>query len=193
MPRAPSQKIQRMRQHRQNRGQRTRRPGRAARQIHDQRRSKCSAHRAAQRSQGSMPKSLSAHKLRQAINYPFADQPRGLRRHIPRSQSRPTRRHNQARTCRMTAQRCGDQIQFIGQNLRRHYMDSGSLQQLTDSWSRKVDLLPLRAAVAHRQHNGTNIGRKGWGHASQSTCFPRRFRNFHVIASAPEESSKMRK
>jgi hypothetical protein len=51
----------------------------------------------------------------------------------------------------------------------------------------------LRAAVAHRQHNGANIGRKGRSHASQSTCFPRRFRNFRAIASTPEEASKMRK
>ena len=60
----------------------------------------------------------------------------------------------------MTAQRRGNQIQLIGQRLRRHNTHPGSLQRLADSRSGEVDLLPSRAAVADCQHNGANIGRK---------------------------------
>jgi hypothetical protein len=93
----------------------------------------------------------------------------------------------------MTPQRCGNQIQLIGQDFSRHHTDSCTLQQLADCRSREVDLLPPRAAVADRQHNGANIGKEILGHASQSTGFPHVFRNFAAIASKPEEGSKMRK
>jgi len=192
MRRAPSQQIKRMRQHRQNRSQGTLRPGRTTRQIHDQRASQRPAHRTAERSQRSMQQSFSSHALRQSVDHSFADQPRSLRSHISRSQPRPTCSHNQVRACRMTSQGSGNQIQLIRQNLSRRHMNSSGLQQLTDRRSREVDLLSPRAAVAHRQHNGANVGRKARSHALQSTCFPHGFRNFHAIAYKPEEASKMR-
>jgi hypothetical protein len=193
MLRAPSQQIKRMRQHRQNRSQGTLRPGRAARQIHNQRPSKRSAHRTAERSKRSMQQAPGAHALRQSIDHSVADQSCSVRRHIPRSQTRSTRRHNQTRAGRMTPQRSGNQIQLIRQDLDRDLTDSSGLQQLVNRWSGEVNLLPPRAAVANRQHNGTRIGRKARSHDSQSTCFPLNFRNFHAISSAPEEASKMRK
>jgi hypothetical protein len=85
----------------------------------------------------------------------------------------------------MTPQRCGNQIQLIGQNLGRHHTDSSGLQQPANRRSGEIDLLPPRAAVAHRQYNGPNIGRKALSHASQSTGFAYSFRNFAAIASAP--------
>jgi hypothetical protein len=183
MLRASGQQIKCMRQHRQNRRQGALRSRRATRQIDDQRASKRPAHRTAQRSQRSLPQSLSAHALRQSVDHPFADQSRSLRRHIPRSQPRPPRSHNQTYAGRMTPQRCGNQIQLIGQDLGRHHINSSSIQQLTDRGPGQVDLFPPRAPVAHRQHNGANIGRKARSHVSQSTGFAHVFRNFRSFAS----------
>jgi hypothetical protein len=66
----------------------------------------------------------------------------------------------------MTPQPRRNQVYLIGQRLCRHHTHSGSLQQPANSWSREVDLLSSPAAVANSQHNGTNIGRKTWSHAS---------------------------
>jgi hypothetical protein len=65
----------------------------------------------------------------------------------------------------MMAQRCGNQIQFIRKRLPRHNSHPGSLQRPANRRSGEVDLLPPRAAVANRQHNGANIGRKTLSHA----------------------------
>jgi hypothetical protein len=162
---ASSQQIQRVRQQRQNRRQGTPRPCRAARQVHDQRGSQCPAHCATQRSKRRMSQSLSAHPLRQSIDYSFTNQLRGLRRHIPCSHPGSTRGHNQICILRMAPQRRSNHIQFVGQYLCRHNAYPGILQQLADSRPGEVDLLPPRAAVADRQHNGANIGRKTLGHA----------------------------
>ena len=185
MLRAPGQQIQRVRQHRQNRRQGALRPGRTARQVHDQRASKRPTHSTTQRCKRSMQQPLGAHALGQTIDHPFADQPRSLRRHIPRSQPRPTCSHNQSRTGRMTPQRCGNQIHLIGQNLGSNHTESSGLQHLADCWSGQVDLLPPRAAVADRQHNGANIGREDRSHVSQSTGFAHSFINFRSVTSTP--------
>jgi hypothetical protein len=165
MLRAPGQQIQRMRQHRQNCRQRTLCPRRAARQVHNQRASQRPAHRPAQRSQRRMQQPIGTHPFRQSVDQPFTDQPCSLRRYIPRRQSRPPGCHNQTRTACMTPQRRSNQIQLIGQRLLRRNPHSCSLQQLADSRSREVYLLPPRAAVADRQHNSTKIGRKAQSHA----------------------------
>ncbi len=185
MLRASSQQIKRVRQDRQNRRQRTLRPCRAPRQIHDQCLSQRPTYPTTQRSKRSMPQPLGAHTLRQSVDHPFTDQPRSLRRYIPRSQPRPSSSHNQTRTCRVTAQRRGNQIQLIRQSLRRHCTDASHLQQLANRRSREVDLLPSRTAVADRQHNCANIGKSVLSHAFQSTGFSFNFRNFDSIASPP--------
>jgi hypothetical protein len=66
----------------------------------------------------------------------------------------------------MPAQRCGNQIQVIGQNLGRNHTNSGVLEQLADGRAGEVNLFPPRAAVANRQHNGGNRDRKGRRHGS---------------------------
>ena len=126
-----------------------------------------------------------AHALGHSVDQPFAYQPRSFRRHIPRSQPRPTCSHNQTRTGRMTPQRCGNQIHLIGQNLGSNHTHSSGLEQLADRRPGEVNLLPPRAAVAHREHNSTNIGRKALSHASQSTGFAHSFINFRSITSTP--------
>jgi hypothetical protein len=65
----------------------------------------------------------------------------------------------------MTAQRRNDQIQLIGQYLCCNPTHSSGLQQLADSRPGEVDLLSPPTAVADRQHNSANIGRKTLSHA----------------------------
>jgi hypothetical protein len=185
MLRTPCQQIKCMRQHRQNRREGTLRPGRTPRQVHDQRATKRPAHCTTERSKRSLQHPLGAHTLRQSVDHPFADESRGLRRHIPRSQPRPACRRNQDCTGRMTAQRRGYQIQLIGQNLGGGNTESSGLQYLADCRPRQVELLPPGAAVADRQHYGANVGRKARSHVSQSTGFASSFINFTFITSTP--------
>ena len=163
---APSQKIQRVRQQWQNCRQRTLCPRRAAWQVHNQRACQRPAHSATQRSKRRVQQPIGAHPFSQSVDQSFADQLRSLRSHIPVSQPRPPRCHNQIRTRCMASQRCGNQIQLIGQRLLRLDTHSGGLQQLAYSRSGEVDLLPPRATVADRQYNCTNIGRKALSHVS---------------------------
>jgi hypothetical protein len=163
---APSQKIQRVRQHRQNCRQRTLRPCRAAWQVHNQRACQRPAHSTTQRSKRRVQQPIGAHPFSQSVDQSFADQPRSLRSHIPGSQPRTPRCHNQIRTRCMAPQRRGNQIQLVGQCLLRRDTHSGGFQQLADSRSGEIDLLPPRATVADRQYNCTNIGRKALSHAS---------------------------
>jgi hypothetical protein len=161
-----------MRKQRQNRRQRALRSRRATRQVYDQRLSQRSAHRTAQRSKRRMPQSISAHPFPQSVDQPFTDQPGGLRSHVPRSQPCTPRSHNQVRTLCMSSQRYCYQIQLVGQCLCRHQARTSGLQQLTDGRSGQIDLLSPRAAVADRQHNGANIGRKPLGHAPSLRVSP---------------------
>jgi hypothetical protein len=161
-----------MRKHRQNRRQRALRSRRAARQVHDQGLSQRPTHRAAQRSKRRMPQSIRAHLFRQSVDQPFADQPGGLRSDVPRSQPGTPRSHNKVRALCVPSQRHGYQIQLIGQCLCRHQARTSGLQELADSRSGQIDLLSSRAAVADRQHNGANIGRKPLGHAPSLRVSP---------------------
>jgi hypothetical protein len=164
MPRPSSQQIKGMRQQRQNRRQRTLCPRRAARQVHNQRPSQRPAHRTAQSGKRRMQQPIGAHAFRQSINQPFTDQPRCLRRHIPRSQPCSPCCHNEICAPGMKPQRRRNQVHLIRQRLGRHRANSGTLQQLANRRSREVNLLSSPAAVADRQHYRANIGRKTRSH-----------------------------
>jgi hypothetical protein len=185
MPRPSGQQIKGVRQQRQNRRQRTLRPRRTARQVHNQSASQRPAHRTAQRSKRRMQQPIGAHAFRQSVDQPFADQPRSLRRHVPRSQSCSARCHNQICALGMMPQPRCNQIHLIRQGLRRHHIHSGSRQQLANRRSREVDLLSPPAAVADRQHNGAHIGRKTRSHAPSLRVCSIGFRNFAFVASSP--------
>ena len=119
MLRSPRQQIQSMRQQRHNCFQRTLRSRRTAGQIDDQRRAKRPADRSAQRSQWRVPQPLGTHPFGHSVYQPVTNQPRGVRRHIARSQTRPARRHNQPRNLRVPSQCPGNQLQFVGQHLQQ--------------------------------------------------------------------------
>jgi hypothetical protein len=164
-----------MRQQRQNHRQRTLRPRWAARQIHDQRAAPCSAHRTAQCRKRRVQQPIGTHPFRQPVDHPFTNHPGSLRCHVSSGQSGASRGHNQICALGVTLQRPGNQIKLIGQGLRCHHTHSGVLQRPANSRPGEVGLLPTPAAVADRQHNGPNIGKKALSHAPSLTGFTPRF------------------
>jgi hypothetical protein len=161
-----------MRQQRQNHRQRTLRPRRAARQIHNQGAAPCPAHRTAQRRKGRVQQPIGTHPFRQPVDHPFTNHPGSLRCHVSSGQSGASCGHNQICALRVTLERRGNQIKLIRQCLRCHHAHSGVFQRPADSRPGEVGLLPSPAAVADRQHNGPNIGKRTLSHALSLRGYP---------------------
>ena len=164
MLRLSRQQIERMRQQRQNRLERALRPCRAARKIHNQAPPYRSAHPAAQRSKRSLPQPFSSHPLGQPLDQPFAHQPRRLGRHVTSSKPCPTRRHHQLSGLNPAAQRRGDRLHLVRDDLRGNRPHTRLLQQVGHRRPRQIIPLAVEAPIAHRNHHCPNLGTKSRAH-----------------------------